>query len=537
MGKRFVSTVILTSLLVACHDDAGFVPRAKADAADGGSSDAAAAVPAINDVGTATVHRLNAVEYDNTIRDLLGDDRHFGASFPPDDGADSFTNNADSLTISPLLFEQYEAAADALATTALDNPDIVPCEGTVECATDALSRLARRAWRRPVEPAEVDKLVALVTGTQSKGYTFRDGLKAAIEAILLSPKFLFRIEADDVDVAHAITDHELASRLSYFLWSTMPDPVLSAYADAGKLHEDRIFDLQVKRMLADPKAGALLDNFAKPWLVHGLTDANPDVTLFPSFDANLRASMAGETRAYLGSFVFGDQSLADMLDANFTYLDARMAQHYGIPGITGTDFVRVDVTPETHRGGLLTHASILTMTSVATRTSPVRRGEWVLAELLCSPPPPPPADVPSLEGTITTGTMRQRMEAHRANPACASCHTQMDPIGFSLENFDAIGRWRETDANQPIDTTGVLPNGTPLTGEADLANAIKTDPRFARCATGKLYSYALGRVAQPYDEPRLAALTGSFVKDGFRTRKLIDNIVHSDAFRMRRPGK
>jgi len=512
------------------------------DAPGAPEASASSAAADANDVGSVTIRRLNRVEYDNTIFDLLGDDSHYSASFPPDDGAESFTNIADALSISPLLFEHYESAAERAAARALRNPAITECArpGTEACATEALGRLAKRAFRRRVGDDEVARLVAVVREVQADGDTFELGMQRAIHAMLLSPSFLFRAESDPdpgAKTAHPLDDYELANRLSYFLWSTMPDDALFAYADAGKLSDPRIFELQVRRMIASPKADALVANFASAWLVHSLPTVVPDPVAFPTFDEDLRASMGKETSAFLSSFLFGDQSLADMFDARFTFVDARLAKHYGLPPVTGTSLVRVELDPATHRGGLLTQASILTMTSVATRTSPVRRGAWVLSELLCAPPPPPPPGIPALEAQASVGTIRERMEQHRKNPVCATCHSRMDPIGFAMENFDALGRYRETDNGQPIDATGELPGGTRIDGAAELAAALKADPRFPRCATRKMYTYALGRAPAGFDEPRLVALTQAFAQSGYRTRALIETIVHTDAFRMRRGGQ
>lgn len=496
------------------------------------------------DVGTVTIHRLNASEYDNTVRDLLGDTSHPAAAFPPDDGAESFTNNANALSISPILFERYEAAAEALATTALGNPKIVTCDGATAspdaCAKQILTPFLRRAWRRPVTADEVTSLASLVQVAAAEGQPFTQGIQLALKAALLSPNFLFRVELDPDPKAttpHELDDYELASRLSYFLWSSMPDDTLLASADEGKLtSDDKALDAQVERMLGDSKARALLDNFAAQWLIHTLPDAKPDATTFPTFDESLRSAMAEETKAFVGSFLLGDQSLPDMLDAPFTFVNARLATHYGIAGVTGDALVRVPVAPETHRGGLLAHASVLTMTAIATRTSPVRRGQWVLAELLCAPPPPPPPDIPALPSTVTTGTMRQRMDAHRSNPACAGCHTQMDPIGFSLEHYDAVGRWRDTDQGLPIDATGTISGGRSFDGAASLASVVKKDPRLGACATTKLFSYALGREPQDLDADRLGALTKGFAGAQHRARALIVSLVHNDAFRKRRGG-
>jgi hypothetical protein len=391
-----------------------------------------------------------------------------------------------------------------------------------------------------VTDQEVSGLASLVGVATREGEPFVQGIQLAIKATLLSPHFLFRVEVDPDRMSstpHRLSDYELANRLSYFVWSSMPDDALLASAESGTWASNpQELDAQLNRMLDDPKARALLDNFAAQWLIHTLPDAKPDATAFPDFDESLRAAMTDETKTFVGSFLLGDESLPDMLDAPYTFLNARLAAHYGIAGVTGTELVRVTVGPETHRGGLLSHASMLTMTAVATRTSPVRRGQWVLAELLCAAPPPPPADVPELPSTITAGTMRQIMEQHRASPSCAGCHTSMDPIGFALEHYDAVGRWRDADHGQPIDSAGVLPDGRAFDGAPSLAAVIKGDPRFGECATKKLFSYALGRSPRAIDGPRIVALARGFADARNRARALIISLVHNDAFRMRRGG-
>ncbi len=496
------------------------------------------------DVGSVTLHRLNGVEYDNTVRDLLGDTSHPSAAFPPDDGAYGFTNIADALTISPLLFEQYDTAAEKLAAEAIANPRIMLCDPAASsaeaCTSAILAPFLARAWRRPVGAEEVARLAAVAANARVQGVPFDVSIAVAIKAALVSPSFLFRVETDpdpNDPTPHALDDYELANRLSYFLWSSMPDDALFALAGAGELTKNpQTFEREVRRMLLDPKARALVDGFASEWLMHDLGDAAPDPTIFPAWNDGLRASMAGETRAFFGTFLFGDQSLLDVLDAPFTFVDPTLASYYGVPYAGAGDFVQVALGPDTHRGGLLGQGSILTMTSVPTRTSVVRRGEWVLAELLCSPPPPPPPGVPALPETASSGTMRQRLDEHANNPACASCHTQLDPIGFALEHYDGIGRWRDADQGQPIDATGTLPTGQTFDGEAGLAGVLKADPRFPACATHKLYAYALGRVPQSFDEPRIQGLVAAFAAGGYRARDLMMTLVRSDAFLMRRGG-
>jgi len=535
VSRSALPLLLLALAGAACSDSSHTATPESGDAGDAGAPTPVASY----DVGALGIHRLNSTEYDNTIRDLLGDDSKPSAAFPPDDGADSFTNIADALTISPLLFEAYESAAERLATGASSNPSIVTCEdtqSTADCVEAVMSRFLPRAFRRPVTSAEIARYVQIALNVTAVGGSRTDGLQGAIQAVLLSPNFLFRIESDPKPgdtTPHLVNDYELASRLSYFLWSSMPDDVLFQYAKAGTLSHPDVFDRQLNRMLEDPKAQTLIDTFATPWLLHAFDDASPDASIYPEWSDELRADMRGETRAFLGSFLFQDQSFADILDARFTYMNARLATHYGIAGPSSTKLQRVTLQPGSHRGGLLTQASVLTMTSVSTRTSPVRRGEWVLAELLCAPPPPPPPGVPPLEATISVGTMRQRMDAHRKNPICATCHTQMDPIGFALEHYDGIGQWRDTDQGLPIDASGQLPGGLPIDGEMQLAAAIKSDPRFSRCATRKMFTFALGRVVQGFDEARLLDLTNRFGSGNYRLRALITDIVHTDAFRMR----
>ena len=514
--------------------DSGMPPGAMEDG--GSTSDAMGA--------TATpIRRLSGAEYDNTVRDLIGTSESFSSTFPPEDGADKGTNVAAQLTVSPALHAAYEAAAEQLARAALDNPKIITCDavriGRRACATQILSRFATRAWRRPVTSSELHALVGLVPDAETTAASFTEGLKAALKATLLSVSFLFHVESDpdpSSTAAHPLDEYELASRLSYFLWTTMPDDALFAYADAGKLSEAATFDREVSRMLADPRATSLADELASQWLLRTLPSAKPDATLFPTFDDALRASMTAETRAVLASFLFEDRSFLDIVDAPFTFVDGRLADHYGIPGITGTRLFKVPVWPGTHRGGLLTQASVLTMTAKPTRSSPDRRGEWLLAELLCAPNPSQPETDPVLAAVASVSTTRQTLRAAAKNPTCATCHATIDPIGLTLEHYDAIGRWRGDDQGAPIDATGELPGGARIDGAAGLASAVKADVRFPACTTRKLYTYAFGRVPRTEDEPTLATLSAAFVQSGHRMRDLIILLVHSGTFRTRHGG-
>ncbi len=529
----------------ACDEDALNDAPAKRRSTRAPGDDTSATNPT-GDVGSVAIHRLNGAEYDNTVRDLIGDDSHLSSTFPPDDGAGSFTNNADALNLSPLLFEKYEAAAEKLATfgvTGAGRARVVTCDpkavGDEACATEALTTFAKRAWRRPVTPEEVGRLVGLVNVAKEEGEGFDQGMMLAVKATLLSPNFLYRVEVDPDPASNTprpLNGYEIASRLSYFLWSTMPDDALFAAAEADKLQAADDIEAEARRMLADPKSKALLDNFASQWFVSTLSNSAPAPEVFGAFDDDLRKAMAEETKQLVGSFFFGDQDFSEILDAKFSFVNDRLAKHYGLPGTFGKDLVRVELPTESHRAGLLTQASVLTATSIATRTSPVRRGAWVLANLLCTEPPPPPPNVPALPMTNVKGTMRQRMAAHRDNPACSGCHTLFDPIGLALEHFDGVGRWRDTDQGLPIDATGQIPSGMPFDGAAELATAIKSDARFTKCATEKFFSYALGRSKRDYDEGRLIALGKEFGSQRFRASELIIDIVRNDAFRKRRGG-
>jgi uncharacterized protein DUF1592/uncharacterized protein DUF1588/uncharacterized protein DUF1587/uncharacterized protein DUF1595/uncharacterized protein DUF1585 len=356
-----------------------------------------------------------------------------------------------------------------------------PGHHTLACARINLADLARRAYRCPVTSDEIDGLLRFV----QQADTIDQGMQLAVEAILVSPRFLFRIEP-----AAALDDFQFASRLSYFLWSSMPDEELFQLAAQHRLRDPEILRAQIHRMLLDPKSRALVENFGGQWLeTRNLDSLQPDPAKFPEFTNELRRDMQQETRLFFQSILRGDAPISEFLSANYTFLNQRLAAFYGIPDVEGPQFRRVDLPPDSHRGGILTQASVLTVSSYPARTSPVIRGKWILQNLLDSPPPPPPPNVPKLEDTAlpATATMRERLEQHRANPACKGCHSRMDPLGFSLENYDAIGRWRTHDGDSPIDA-GDGP-------EALKQLLLKDQDRFARCLASKLMTYALGRKA------------------------------------------
>lgn len=407
------------------------------------------------------------------------------------------------------------------------------------CARKILSALARRAYRRPVTDQDIEDLLALYKVGRSQG-GFEAGIGRSLEGMLTSPDFLFRIEHDPANVApgaaYLLSDLDLASRLSFFLWSSIPDDELLTLAERGKLKEPGVLDQEIRRMLKDPRSNALVDNFAGQWLyLRNLRLVSPDASTFPEFDDNLRDAFEQETKLFLESMLREDRSVLNLLDADYTFLNDRLARHYQIPNVFGSDFRRVTLTDENRRG-LLGQGSILTVTSYATRTAPTLRGKWLLDNILGTPPPPPPPNVPSLtEGKdVKSMTMRQRMEQHRANPVCASCHARMDPLGFALENFDAIGKWRTTEGNTPIDASGTMPDGTKFKGPAELRKALLGNPdQFVATLTDKLLTYALGRGTEYYDAPAVRKITHEAAAANYRWSAIISGIVKSTPFQMR----
>jgi mono/diheme cytochrome c family protein len=411
------------------------------------------------------------------------------------------------------------------------------------CAEKVLSQLVRRAYRRPVEEGDLDELWTFYeAGRKEAG--FERGIQRAIERLLVSPQFLFRIERDPDGVTAAepyrISDLELASRLSFFLWSSIPDDELLILAARGRLKDPGTLEQQARRMLADPRADALVTNFAAQWLyLNDLENKTPDPLLFRDFDQSLRQAFRRETELFVGSIVRDNRSVLELLTANYTFVNERLARHYGIPHVKGSAFRRVTLPDTSMRGGLLGQGSILTLTSYANRTSPVLRGKWVLENILASPPPPPPANVPALktenESTGRALTMRQAMEQHRASPQCASCHMRMDPLGFSMEHFDAIGRRRErTDMGDPIDASATLPDGTAFEDVSGLRAALLRHPeRFATTVTEKLLMYAIGRNLQAADAPAVRAIVRDAARDNYSMASIVMRVVASVPFQMR----
>lgn len=632
------------------------------------------------DPGRVTMHRLNRVEYNNTVRDLLGTTKTPADDFPADDRGYGFDNISDVLSISPLQLELYERAAEDLAIEAMLLPSqsekllteaetlqgqvgavsgdawnlwssgelpltyefpstgkyrvkarvwgdqagsepvqvnlllggtvagtfdvastsaspeeisaeadvnagtkvvsveflndyydeasgadrnlyidwievegplgatganpirekIVVCDiatGDPACVRQVIEKFAERAFRRPLQAAEVDKLVAFVDLAKAQGQTVDQGVQLALQAILTSPHFVFRVEVDPDPASlekHPLNDFELASRLSYFIWSSMPDEELLQAAREGRLQDPAELEAQVARMLEDPRAEALIDNFAGQWLyTRALDDHTPDYYAFPDWDEDLKESMRTETELFFREFLYGDLPVSQMLTADFTFLNDRLAEHYGLPA-PGGDFVRVNLD-DPNRMGLLTLGSLLTVTSFPTRTSPVKRGKWVLTQLLCDEPAPPPANVEGLPTEeVPTGSIRDRLEQHRADPTCASCHKIMDPLGFGLESFDGIGAFRTEDSGFPVDSTGELPSGEKFNGAVELSQIVSADPRFPECVAEKMFTYALGRGAEIPDAPYLKHINEEFEARGQTLKQLIAVIATSEPFRMRR---
>ncbi|HEY8518880.1 MAG TPA: DUF1592 domain-containing protein [Gammaproteobacteria bacterium] len=409
------------------------------------------------------------------------------------------------------------------------------------CAREIIATLARRAYRRPVEDADIDALWPFYEARRAQA-GFDAGIQRVLERLLVSPQFLYRIERVPPNAkpgeAFEVSPIELASRLSFFLWSSLPDDELLELAESGRLAEDAVLDAQVERMLADPRAQALVDNFAEQWLfLRDLELKDPDVFLFRDFDDGLRRAFAEETRLFVASIFLEKRSVLDLLTADYTFLNERLGEHYGVPFVKGSHFRRVTLPPESRRGGLLGHGSILTLTSYPTRTSPVLRGKYVLDNLLASPPPPPPP-VPALEAEEpseqATKTLREAMAAHRSNPECASCHTRMDAIGFAFEHFDAIGRWRDTEGGLPIEDRSELPDGTEIDGIEGVKRLLLGDPeRFVGAVTEKLLMYALGRNVQYYDRPTVRRIVREAAEENYTFASLVRGIVKSVPFRMR----
>ncbi len=516
-----------------------------------GDGDSGKPRPPGTDPGRVTIHRLNNTEYNNTVRDLLGTTLTPADGFPLDGSGAGFDNLAKVLTLSEPHLVAYAEATEALVadvlTTSQLREQIVPCDVSADpsgCIRTAVRALAPRAFRRPVLEDDLTRLFSTVDDALGAGDSGEQALTIALEALLLSPHFLFRVELDEVPTSlepHPLSAHELANRLSYFLYSSMPDEKLFAAADSGTLHDPVVLSAQVERMLADEKSHALIDNFAGQWLyLRKMDEVAPDPLTFPGFDDELRASLKRETEMLFEQIVFEGLFVDQLLNADFTFANSRLASHYGFTGVTGDQMQHFDLTSNAQRpGGILAHGSILSVTSHASRTSPVLRGKWVMGQLLCLEvkPPPPDVNINLNEAEITAPTLREQLEQHRTDASCASCHQMMDPIGLGLEHYDAIGAYRETDGGTIIDASGELPDGSQFSGPADLRELIANDVGFNECLIKNLYTYALGRVPER-DLTHLDLDTLDALKEHLSTSRsfkdLILGIVSSPTFKNRR---
>jgi hypothetical protein len=498
--------------------------------------------------GRVTLRRLNRAEYNNTVRALVGVDYRPADDFPADDVGNGFDNIGDVLSIPPILLEKYLAAAERVIDEAYADETLRKKILVFEAKNDDERRtvqrrniadFATRAFRRPVTDDELERLNDIRRAARTLGLSDDEITKAPYQTVLASPHFLFRVEHDpdpkDEDGIRELNDYELATRLSYFLWSGMPDAELFELAKKGELHQPDVLEAQSRQMLQDPQAQALVDNFAGQWLqLRDIAKITPDPERFPGFDEDLRAAMLKETQLFFAAVIREDRSVLDFLSADFTFVNGRLAKHYGIDSVKGEEFERVSLV--TGRRGVLTQASILALTSNPTRTSPVKRGKWILENILGEPPPPPPAGVEELKDEEEVlGTLRERMQQHRSNPSCAVCHKQMDILGFGLENFDAIGAWRGKDGRFDIDPSGSLPGGKDFRDAGELMQLLAQQKRdaFCRCLAEKMLTYALGRGLGSYDRCAVRAILQRLKTNEFRVSALVTGIVTSDPFRLR----
>ena len=511
------------------------------------------------DPGRVTVRRLNRSEYNNVIRDLMHLDFKPAKDFPADDSGYGFDNIGDVLSVSPLLLEKYLSAAEEIAAQAVAVPSRgkplsptrltefqkqyfkypIPADNRRRIAEDFAREFMRRAYRREVSSEEIKNVLVLARQAVDAGGSFEEGVRLAVQAVLISPRFLFRWELDGAPdnprAVRSLNEHELASRLSFFLWSSQPDDQLLRYANRGQLRKN--IGKELERMLKDAKAQSFVENFAGQWLeLRNLDVYQPDKKLFPTFTPALRSDMRRETELLFSHIMGGNRSVLELLSADYSFVNARLAAHYGISDVKGESFRPVSLRG-TFRGGILGHASILTITSDPNRTSPVKRGKYVLENILGTPPPAPPPDAPPLNETgKITGTLREQFVKHRQDPACASCHKVMDPIGFAFENYDAIGRYRTKDNSLPIDASGKLETGEPFGNAADLRSILLNQKReyFTRCITEKMLTYALGRGLEYYDKRTIDGIVARLKGNNYRFNELVQGIVSSLPFDMKR---
>jgi hypothetical protein len=493
--------------------------------------------------GRVTLQRLSRAEYDRTVRDLFGVSAAPAETFPPDSITQGFDNNADSLSVSPQLAELLLSAAETVAAEAMRTARdaIVICDvqaaGRDACAREILANLALHVFRRPATADEIDDLMPFVAFGEDEGDGFEGGIQYALEAMLVSPQFLYRgipAEREPLDgTVVALDGHALATRLAYFLWGSTPDDRLLQAAADGSLHDAAVLRGELERMLADARSAALFDGFASGWLALGRLDAaTPDASVFPAWDEELRADMAEESRLFFTDLVRRDGSALEFVNSSASFVNGALARLYGVSGISGAEFVPVALDPE-QRAGVLTQAAILTMNSDPTRSNVVRRGAWIAESILCAKPPPPPAGVPPLPEPIAGESERERLARHRTSPSCNSCHQLIDPLGFALESFDAIGAHRADIDGLPVDDAGMLPDGRSFRGAIELARLLESDDLYKSCVTRKLATYALGRVMRSDEQCVLDAMGRAVVVPDQGFSELLWAIVTSAAFQQR----
>jgi hypothetical protein len=508
--------------------------------------------PADADVGRVGLHRLNNLEYDNTVRDLLGVTSMARATFVSDESGIAFDNDADSLIVTDVRYEQYFAAADAIATQAFADAaarvrilTCAPASPTdTACTRQIITRFGLRAWRRPLEPAEIDRLARVAADAVLLGEDFAGSIRQVVTVMLAVPQFLFRIESDPTPASlarHPITSYELASRLSYLMWSTMPDDALFARAASGDLLRADVLAAEVDRLLADGKSASLTESFAGQWLgVRNAASHQVEPTAFRDFDAPLQRAMVAEAYAYFQHFVSTDRDLGTFFTSELNFVNARLARHYGMPAVAGDALVKVeDATDE--RQGFMGLGAFLMQSSYSYRTTPTLRGRWVQENLLCTKIPVPDFEVPKLDNEMPTDPTSQdlnvaaRLAEHRNNDKCRGCHMILDPIGIGLETFDAVGSYRTKYANgDAVDASGTMPTGQTFNGLKELNQIVSKDARFLNCASSKMLNYALGRNLTPADGPFLDQIRYRWRQGGTSVRALLKAVVASDSFRYRR---
>jgi hypothetical protein len=503
------------------------------------------------EVNVMTIRRLSRTAYTNTLKTLTGTKQDYGSKFPAGDLSFGFDNIGDALTVQPLHVELFEQSADsvldelfALPATDANRAKVLTCDpqgGGRACVVTTVLAFAQRAYRRPVVEAEIAPFVGISDSFTLTGGAATEGLKLALKAVLLSPHFLFRVELDASPTSkevHRLNPYELASRLSYYFWSDMPDEALLASAKNGTLATDAGLTSEVSRMLGDAKAQALVSDFAGQWLnIRRVAAVKPDAATYPAFNAQLAADMQTESYMMFGELLGQSRPITDLLNSDFTYVNKSLASFYGITPPAGDGFVKVSLAGS-HRSGYLMQGSFLALTSNPTRTSPVKRGKWVLEQLLCSPPPPPPPGTKfDLDANETTQSVRSRLEAHRANEPCRTCHALMDPIGLSFENFDGIGKYRSTDQFGPIDATGTLQTAAgqvTFNGAEQLMPLVSEDERLAPCVAQNVLTYAVGRGFTTDDAIALKNVLSATAATGQGLRGLVGMVALSESFKSRR---